>query len=244
MWFFNIAFLTAGSYINQEGCPCFASRQPSRNDGGDSIQTPYVSKFSSVWEYSEAVFSKKIDWAVELADGCCICGKRDCWRQITSYPRQVVELFPYKAGWVWIPRFLCGKTKTTFSLLPIWLVPYHKYTVTSMVFALLLAMGKSFFSVAENELDAECNANGWLLLCWQKHCVRGLRRSHVVLTQWHDLGHAQAGPDELSSYCKALGIRGPPSCSGLHEVIKQYAQNTQRFLIGIPSQDRPARGAS
>jgi truncated hemoglobin YjbI len=161
----------------------------------------------------------------------------------------VVELFPYRTGRVWIARFLCCKTGLTFSLLPHWLVPYHHYTVASIVFALLLAQDKSLFAVAEVELDGESNANGWLLQRWLGHCIEGFRRSREVLKHRYDLKlvtptkHRAAWLTEFSETCQAVGIRGPPENTGLDDIVVYYAKATKRFLFGIPSQDRIKRRA-
>jgi hypothetical protein len=152
-----------------------------------------------------------------------------------------------------VARFLCRKTGRTFSLLPVWLVPYHQYTAASMFFALLLAMAakpngiKSLFAVAEKLIEADSKANGFLLGCWSVLCVVGLRRAHTELARWAKLGEVKSGPVrtdvlvEVAAYCQALGIRGPPHCNvvhGLDEVIQRHARTTGRFLLGTPSQER------
>ncbi|HUU03637.1 MAG TPA: hypothetical protein VM425_19530, partial [Myxococcota bacterium] len=91
---------------------------------------------------------------------------------MTPYERKVIELLPYREGVILVARFLCMTTGKTFSLLPYWLVPYHQYTATSILFTLLLAAAprehglKSLFCVAEKELDGDCRANGFLLGGW------------------------------------------------------------------------------
>lgn len=216
-------------------------------------------KFSTVWECSDAVAAGQVDWRLELGPKCPICGGQDCWREITPYERKVIELMPYGEGTVWVARFLCRTTGRTFSLLPHWLVPYHQYTAASILFALLLAAaGKhgSLFAVAEKELDPDGRANGFLLSRWLDLCVTGLRRAHGELSRWAALGGVRQGRGvrgmlgELASYCQALGIRAPPS--GEEEawdpteallLLERHARATGRFLFGVPSQERGRRAA-
>lgn len=199
-----------------------------------------------------------VDWRSVLSQGCPVCGSHDCWRPLTPYWRTVIELFPYREERIQVARFLCHTTGSTFSLLPFWLVPYHRYTAASMLLALLLAAAvrpdgiKSLFAVAEQKLDPDSRANGFLLGCWLVLCVSGLRRAHAELARWAELAGLKTGwnvnvrLDELVAYCRALGIRGPPSSEqvhGLDEVLHRHARTTGRFLFGSPSQERCSRAA-
>lgn len=226
---------------------------PSVLAGGQAIQRPYISSFSSLWECADAVAEKRVDWLREIGPACPICSKRECFRPITPYWRTVIDLLPYKEERIQVARFQCRRTGRTFSLLPIWLVPYHQYTVASMLLALLLAAAmdehgiKSLFAVAEKLLESECRTNGFLLHRWLGVSVSGLRRAHHDLARWAPLGHIRSGRDargrlvEVGAYCHSLGIRGPPTLdelSGLDELLRRHARSTGRFLFGATSQDR------
>jgi hypothetical protein len=228
---------------------------PSVLAGGKAIQRPYISSFGHLWECAAAVADDRVDWLREVGPACPICSQRDCWRRITPYQRTVIELFPYREERIQVARFQCRKTGRTFSLLPVWLAPYHQYTIASMLLALLLAAAteehgiQSLFAVAEKLLEPDCRANGSLLGRWLRVCVSGLRRAHAELARWAPLGGIVSGRgdrgwlDEVSAYCQALGIRGPPNLdevSGLDELLRRHARATARFLFGATSQDRAA----
>jgi hypothetical protein len=161
-----------------------------------SIQLPYCTKFSTVWEYSDAVAAGHVDWRLELGTDCPICGGQDCWREIAPYERKVIELMPYREGVIVVARFQCRTTGKTFSLLPYWLAPYHQYTVRSIMLALLLAATvdehrpASLFDVAEKGLEGNCRANGFLLGRWLGMCLSGLHREHL---------DARAGPNAYAA---------------------------------------------
>ena len=96
-----------------------------------------LNAFASIWEYADATSTGGIDWRREVRPSCPICGQDECWREITPYSRHVIELFPCREDDVLIARFQCRRTLATFSLLPVQLIPYHQYTVSSMLGALL-----------------------------------------------------------------------------------------------------------
>jgi len=238
---------------------CFGRHgAPSSQRWRLSIQLPYSNNFKTVWECSDAVADGLVDWRSVLVQGCPLCGRHDCWRVLTPYERKVIELMPYREGVVLVARFLCRTTGKTFSLLPFWLAPYHLYTSASMVLALLLAVAtrpdgiKSLFAAAEQKLEGDCRANGFLLGCWLVLCVTGLHRAHTELARWANFDGLKPGRDvygqldELVDYCQALEIRDPPLLDGprgLDEVLERHARTTGRFLFGTPSQDRGGRVA-
>jgi len=169
----------------------------------------------------------------------------------------VIELFPYREERIAVPRFLCRTTGKTFSLLPCWLAPYHQYTASSIILALLLAAAAqpdgvaSLFAVAEKLLEPDSRVNGFLLGRWLELSVSGLRRAHAELSRWSELDGIEPGLDvrgllnELRLYCLALGVRGPPApVDGLGDVLVRHSRATGRFLIGSPSQERCGRAAS
>ena len=115
---------------------------------------------------------------------CPICGRRGCWRRIAPYTRGVIELFPYAEGVVQVLRGQCGCTGRTFSLLPVELILYYRYTASSVVGALLLAwvavreQGGGFGRVLEQDprFVPESRLTAWLLETWLDALLTGLRR--------------------------------------------------------------------
>jgi len=71
---------------------------------------------------------------------CPVCGAECGFREIASYEREVRELWPARDGVVSVARFQCrGAVRyRTFSMLPYQLVPYHRYTLQSMILTVLL----------------------------------------------------------------------------------------------------------
>jgi len=188
---------------------------------------------------------------------CPICGTSCGYRQITAYRRGVIELFPvYRKGEVLVARAQCRRSLRTFSLLPHQLAPYHRYTVDSMVSAVVLAWGLSQEQGRPrrekplDELPADCDVTLWLLSCWVQVLGQGLRGAHPVLCGWHDLSGMRSGSRpvdqlrEVAQYLGALGVRGPPRIEGLEELLLRYGARVGRFLIGTASQDRRPRLAA
>jgi len=253
MSIFDIAILTSGRN-KIEGTHACQQHVPSKTDGGQTIQVPYYNAFGSVWEYHRAFLAKKIDWHSVLAGGCPLCGDQGCWRDLTPYYRWVTDLLPFREERIAIARFFCRKTRTTFSLLPVQLVPYRRYTADSIVFCLLLAVargeGMSLFAIAEKLVEPESKVSGYLLRSWIDPVVKGLRRARPVLGGRVCIQAREVGGTgrlaELSSTCRSFGIRGPPDFCGIREldqVIQSYARVTGHFLFGAPSQERICRAA-
>jgi len=223
---------------------------------GKAIQVLYYNEFGSVWEYHRAFLCGEIDWAYVLRTGCPLCGSRSCWRELTPYYRWAVDLLPFREQRIPIARFFCRKTKATFSMLPVQLAPYHRYTERSIVFCLLLAAagqdeGLSLFCVAERQVEPESKITGWLIATWLALVVRGFRRARPELKRWFGSLDVKTGYDqaeelvEVASTCRALRIRAPPhieSLDWLDEVIGRYCLATGKFLFGTPSQERARHG--
>mgnify|MGYP006971734242 CR=1 FL=1 len=175
-------------------------------------------------------------------------------RQITPYVRGVIELFPWREDEVSVPRFLCRKRKLTVSLLPLALVPYHRYTLRSMMLALLLFHGiwgepGATLEDIWSELPPESNVAIYLLRYWLGEVLRGLRCAHEALRRAYDLSGVGTGVGlggaltELYSYCCAIGIRGPPEGgAAVADLAAGYSQGNGRFLVGRPSQERRRQG--
>jgi len=233
---------------------------PPCGQGGRKIQLPYINKFKTIWEYKEAFFSHPIDFVAYIGPKCPICGDCDCYQEIDPYWRYAIDLFPeFRKEQVPIARFLCQKHKSTFSLLPIQLIPYVQYTVSAVIGVLLLGlscwqMGQVGFYGAAAALDSsdetrtsDAKVTGWLVLCWLMVMVRGLRRGHAELMRLYDLSRTQTSEtnlpwQEFSDYFAAFGITSRKTCKpNLHILLFRYSQRTQLFLFGTPSQYRSGR---
>jgi hypothetical protein len=191
-----------------------------------------------------------------IGPACLICGRLNCYRRITPYRRTAIEVEPSVEGTVTrhqllIARFQCQLRLVTFSLLPIQLLPYHRYTVTTIVLLLLLAQESrragrvGLSAVAERQIPGDANATGWLLACWVGVVVTGLRRAHPWLMKRFDLTALRSANDtvgkldELFGYHAVLCSRGPPD--GIFCVVHQYSLDNCRFFFGTPSQERGGR---
>ena len=218
-----------------------------------SIQLPHDNAFTSIWEYVAAISAHDIDFLRVLGTQCPICGQDECWREITPYSRHVIELFPYREGDVLIARFQCRRTLATFSLLPVQLIPYHQYTVRSVLGALLTVWmairdeGKGFGWALEQDegIPSDSRVTAWLLDTWLVAVLMGLRRAHPTLSRWARLegirsSRSQLGRlGEVAAYLEALGVRGPPAHGrGITRLLCRYGRETGRLLFGTPSQER------
>ena len=223
---------------------------PPCGQGGREIQLPYINKFETIWEYDNAFFSGRIDFVAYIGPRCPICGGLDCYEQIDSYWRYAIDLFPeFRKEQVPIARFLCQKSGSTFSLLPIQLLPYFQYTVSAVIGTLFLGVsrwqtGQVGFYGAEVSVDPESAVTAWLIFCWLMVVVTGLRRGHAELMLLYDLSRIQTSQaavpwQEFADYFVGFGIDPetkwrPP----LHTLIYRYSHRTRQFLFGTPSQYR------
>lgn len=184
-----------------------------------------------------------------IGPACPICGNHDCYRQITPYKRYVIDIFPvFWKERVPVARFLCCQQNVTFSLLPDQLIPYVLYTASSVIGTLLFGLlhwqaGKKGFFGATQNIDPDSLITPWLVACWLKIVIRGLRGSHSVLSQWIDLGMVSdpgtSRWEDVAMYFQILGWRGAPPVGGkLREVLHLYIRAVKRFLFGMPSQER------
>lgn len=184
---------------------------------------------------------------------CPICGDCDCYQEIDPYWRYAIDLFPeFRKEEVPIARFLCRKKKSTFSLLPIQLIPYFQYTANAVIGTLFCCisyrlMGQVGFYGAEASVDPESQVTAWLVFCWLTVVVRGFRRGHPELIFLYDLTRIQTSEQtvpwqEFFDYVEVFHIN-PDSTwrPGLHLLLYRYSQRTQLFLFGTPSQHRPGR---
>jgi hypothetical protein len=216
------------------------------------IQQPYDTGFPTIWEYAEAVRRREVDFSAVEQGKCPICGARGCLRRIPSYERTVTELFPeVRTGKVPVVRFLCRKTGRTVSLLPLELAPFHRYTVPTMLWVLVLLhglFGRESLSVEDAVLGVVADDNdltAGVVRRWSDVAVRGLRRGHAELRKEHDLSGIRSGTGlrgrvgEVVAYLDACGVRGPPaSAAEVVPLLRSYSRGTGRFLIGRPTQER------
>ncbi len=175
------------------------------------IQLPYPNAYESIWEYKKSFLSGQIEFFSFLGPTCPVCGKQDCYREITPYWRYAIDLFPeFKKERVPIARFLCDKREKTFSILPSQLIPYFQYTVNAVIGTLLLVlqcrqMGQKGFHGASVAVDPDSLLTPWLIACWLGVVVLGLRRAHGVLRRWYPLteirsSHSSAAWEEAAGY--------------------------------------------
>jgi hypothetical protein len=168
---------------------------------------------------------------------------------MAPYWRYVIELFPeFKKKRIPIARFICRRSGKTFSLLPIQLIPYYQYTVSTVVRTLFFGMecwqtGQKGFHGARvkvDEVDPESLMTPWLITCWLIAVVKGLRRSHGVLRQFYHLDgiHTSGAWEEVAAYFGAFGLRPKTERVFLLDLMCGYSRSTGQFLFGTPSQYR------
>jgi hypothetical protein len=199
--------------------------------------------------------SGRLDVKAIIGPRCPICDKTDCWRMITPYRRRVVDYFPYRDEVVEIPRFLCGRTGATFSLLHWQIAPYQLYTIRSMLFILTVTYeilrdkGRGL-ERALDEAAEDRTIERWSFSRWLELVLKGLSAAHHVLEERYDLGAVRTGKSFMErlgcmyAYGKAFASRGPPGLwEYLDTAVQWYAEVSGRHLVGVPSQER-RRGAS
>ena len=215
-----------------------------------TIQLPYINSFGCMRQYQNAFDSGKIDFASVIGPVCPICGKAQCYREISPYKRSAIDLFPsFRKQSISIARFLCRKRQKTFSLLPIQLIPYMQYSASAVIGTLILGLkhweqGEKGFWGAFIEADPESLLSPWLVFGWLKMVGAALRRCHRSLCRWYELESIStvAGRwQEIKGYFHAFGWAERRSDLNAH--ICRYSRATRNFLFGNPSQRREA-GAS
>jgi hypothetical protein len=221
-----------------------------------NIQLAYHNSFRSVWEYEEAFLKEKIDWKSVIGPYCPVCGESCGYRILTEYCRRVIELWPPREGMVPVARFQCRGTHIgrTFSMLPYQLIPYHLYTVETIVKALLLwreySCDDEFSGTSyevEQSLPVQSRVTSWLLQKWLAVIRHGFLAAHGELSQRFDFSLVPREPDIEGHLDTVYGYlvsicRGPPVLmSAVMMALKIYCQIADRFLFGCPSQSR--RGA-
>jgi len=219
-----------------------------------SIQLAYHNSFRSVWEYEEAFLKEKIDWKSVIGPYCPVCGESCGYRILTEYYRRVIELWPPREGMVPVARFQCRGRKIgrTFSMLPSQLMPYHLYTVETIVKALLLwreySHDEEFSGTSyevEQSLPGEGRVTSWLLQKWLAVIRHGFLNAQGELSQRFDFSLVPRDTDIAGHLDTVYGYlvsisRGPPVLmSAVMMALNIYCQIAERFLFGSPSQSRP-----
>jgi hypothetical protein len=144
---------------------------------------------------------------------------------------------------------LCGREDSTFSLLPIQLIPYFQYTVNSVIGTLLIGfgwyrMGQRGFYGASIDVDPDSDVTPWLIVCWLKVVLLGFRRAHSVLGRFYDLSgmrtcRSAVAWKEVAGYFLAFGLKPDmPWAPLLFKLSNRYSRQTRLFLFGTPSQQR------
>lgn len=224
-----------------------------------SIQLAYHNSFRSVWEYEEAFLKEKIDWKSVIGPYCPICGESCGFRRIADYDREVRELWPPRSGRGLVARFQCRGQRigATFSMLPHQLIPYHLYTVETILKALLLwweftrdsdVSGTAY--EVEQSLPEESRVTSWQLRKWLMVIRHGLLSAHSELAGRYDFSSVPSSSrgvefafvlETVRAYLEVIS-RGPPvRFSAVLTALQIYGQITGRMLFGCPSQSR--RGA-
>jgi hypothetical protein len=96
-------------------------------------------------------------------------------------------------------------------------------------------------------VDVDCLVTPWLVACWLAIVARGFRRAHSVLGQFynlsdvHTLAHRTASWKEVSSYFLAFSLKPTVRWAPMILTLcSRYSRATDRFLFGVPSQQRAA----
>lgn len=226
-----------------------------RELGSQKIQLPFHNTFDTPWEYRRSFLAEEIDFLSFVGPTCPICGSDHCYRSITPYWRNAIELLPsFKKERIPIARFLCRRQQSTFSLLPVQLIPYRQYTVHSVVAALLLGLGcwhkgQRGFHGASIGVHPDSLVTPWLVVCWLATIVRGFRGAHALLGRIVDLSKVRSAArsalawPELGSYFLAFEYDCQTTWwPRLQELLNRYSRSTGQFLFGIASQHRAGSG--
>jgi len=170
---------------------------------------------------------------------------------MAPYQRNAIDVFPvFKKGLVPIARFFCGQENSTFSLLPIQLIPYYQYTVSAVIMTLLFALryrqvGRQGYYGASVEVDPDSAVTPWLVACWLVMVAKGFERAHATLCSHYDLSGIRSTRGtmppwtEVSVYLRILiGTRQSGWPDRILAVSAFYSDQTKQFLFGVASQHR------
>jgi hypothetical protein len=132
-----------------------------------------------------------------------------------------------------IPRTFLPEARKTFFVMT-QLIP-AQYTVGAVMGTLLFGLGcwemgqKGFHgaSVKVDEVDPDSLLTPWLITCWLRAVVRGLRRGHGVLRQFYNLDALRSSRawEESAAYFAAFGLRPKTkSVSVSMDPVYQYSR--------------------
>lgn len=153
-----------------------------------------------------------------------------------------------------IARFECRSTGLTFSLLPVQLIPYYQYTVAAIIIMVVLAtdlqnQDQSCCEAAAEQAHPDSNITPFLVWCWLKAVVLGLRRAHAFLNGSCDLRQVQSGQGrkglaaEVAGYLAAIAAGGSGDrADSLIVLVMAYSKTTGQFFLGQSSQQRKIAG--
>jgi len=166
----------------------------------------------------------------------------------------VTELFPFREDSVAVARFQCTSRFKTFSLLPVQLIPYFRYTTSSVIGAILAMWilvrddhAGHFGRLLDRPdvIHADSRVTVWLLETWLRVVLTGLRRTHAFLAQRPDRRGEYSvlarvdGVAQVAAYFDAWGVRAPPQRPAeVFRVFVRHGRSTNGFLVGTPSQVR------
>lgn len=236
-----------------------------------AIQLPYDTGSLNLWEYIDAMERGDVDFTQSINGRCPLCEGRGCIKQLTCYWRGAIDLFSGIEKSVPVARFECVDLRSqdgkrhTFSLLPLGLVPYHRYTAESMLMALLLfgtfccEGGSTIEDIFLSAIPLDSTLCVSLLRFWAKVVVRGFRRAHAELSKTYNLSEISSGKglrgiaEEVGRYLVGCSVRAPPEFDSvlgkwkqpagecfaeMRSLIRAYSRPSGRFLCGRPSQER------
>jgi hypothetical protein len=185
---------------------------------------------------------------------CPLCGRDGCYNKRKPYWRYAIEIEPFKKEKVPIARFECRKTRRTFSLLPVQLIPYHLYTVRSIIRVIEQALcfearGYAGCEAVVKHDESDSAMTPFLVWCWLTMVVQGFRRAHWLLKARYDLRGVRSGEGrrglmgEAAGYQRAIGTGGRAGWPGrMADLPRDWVETGGHFFYGTSSQQRLKQG--
>lgn len=145
-----------------------------------------------------------------------------------------------------VARFLCGKTRQTFSLLPRQLIPYCQYTVDAVVGTLLKVYqlqqtGQAGYYGVSLELDPDCSVTPYLIQTWAILILCGFLRGHHILHAKYAMTQ-KVDPKKIVAaiywYLQSVSGTDCPNRQSVIPAIRYYFHQTRKCLFGKTSCDR------
>ena len=163
---------------------------------------------------------------------------------MTEYYRNAITLFPHRKDVIPVARFLCHKSGRTFSLLPYQLIPYHQYTIDSIIATLLSvyhfqSLGQQGYHGACLDLDPDCLVTPYLIHTWAILIITGLIRGHAVLQGACPVSSAAKATSRKMIRAIYLYLEAVVSQRRyVLPVVRRFCHRTNGFLFGVSSGDR------